>query len=150
MTRPTGLTRDAGFQIGVSATLPLPPGTIWRFLTSREGLALWLGELEEGSQLEPRRGAPYHLTDGSTGEVRGYHEGARIRLTLVPADADHGTTVQVTVTPRAHGSLVRFHQERMRDPAEREARRSHWRAVMDAVANALAPHGAGVSAGHGS
>jgi hypothetical protein len=33
--------------------------------------------------------------------------------------------------------VLRFHQERMADAAERERRRAHWRRVLDAVADAL-------------
>ncbi len=42
--RPVGLTRDAGWQIGVSRTLPIDLETAWKLLTSRMGLGLWLGE----------------------------------------------------------------------------------------------------------
>jgi hypothetical protein len=34
--------------------------------------------------------------------------------------------------------MVRFHQERLADAAEREQQRAHWRAVLDAVVAALA------------
>ena len=40
---PTGLTRGAGWEIGVSRTLPFSPEELWRLVTSPEGLALWLG-----------------------------------------------------------------------------------------------------------
>ncbi|HEV7626427.1 MAG TPA: SRPBCC domain-containing protein [Streptomyces sp.] len=106
MTPSTGLTKDAGWQIGVSRTLPLP------------GLT---------------------LADGTTGEVRGYREGSRIRLTHRPAGAQTETTVQFTVTPRGGACLLRFHQERLAGSAEREEQRRHWQGVMDEVAAALSP-----------
>jgi len=135
MTPPTGLTKDAGYEIGVSRTLPLPAEEVWRFLTGREGLTMWLGE---GARIEPRRGAAYTLADGTTGEVRGYKEGARLRLTHRPA-GQRETTIQITVTPRGNRALLQFHQERLADSAERERRRRHWKAVMDEVAGALLP-----------
>ena len=45
---PTGLTRDAGWQIGVSRTLPVDLATAWERLLAPAGLALWLGELTTG------------------------------------------------------------------------------------------------------
>ena len=135
MTPPTGLTKDAGYEIGVSKTLPLPTEEVWRFLTGREGLTMWLGE---DARIEPRRGAAYALADGTTGEVRGYQKGARIRLTHRCA-GQRETTVQFTVTPRGSRTLLQFHQERLADSAERERRRRHWKAVMDEVAGALLP-----------
>lgn len=127
---PTGLTRDAGWEVGVSRTLPHPPSTVWDFVSGPEGLALWLGP---GADLTPERGAPYRTDTGVTGEVRGYRPGERIRVT-------HGaTTVQVALTPAADGvrTVLGFHQERMSGAEERERRRAHWRRVMDEVAAAL-------------
>ncbi|WP_067975970.1 SRPBCC domain-containing protein [Nocardiopsis trehalosi] len=127
---PTGLTKDAGWQVGVSRTLPHPPSVVWDFISGSEGVALWLGP---GAVLTPDPGAPYRTDDGTAGEVRGYRPGDRIRVTHGP------TTVQVAVAPAARpgSTVLRFHQERMADAAERERRRAHWRRVLDAVADAL-------------
>ncbi|GAA3005100.1 SRPBCC domain-containing protein [Kitasatospora albolonga] len=127
---PIGLTKDAGWQIGVSRTLPHPVALVWEFVSSAEGLALWLGP---GTELTPERGAPYRTGQGVTGEVRGYRPRERIRVT-------HGSgTVQVAMVPTGDGSrtVLRFHQDRMADAAERERQRAHWKAVMDLVAAAL-------------
>ncbi|MGH3309597.1 MAG: SRPBCC family protein [Streptomyces sp.] len=127
---PTGLTKDAGWQIGVSRTLPHPLPAVWDFISGPEGLALWLGP---GAELTPERGAPYRTAAGVTGEVRGYRPEDRIRVT-------HGaTTVQVALTPAGSGAgtVLRFHQERMVSAEERERQRSHWQRVMDEIAAAL-------------
>ncbi|MEU3660297.1 SRPBCC domain-containing protein [Streptomyces sp. NPDC032940] len=127
---PTGLTQDAGWQIGVSRTLPHPPSVVWDFISGPGGLALWLGP---GAGLAPERGARYRTAGGVTGEVRGYHAGTKIRVT-------HGTTtVQVALAPAAEGArtMLRFHQEHIASQEERERRRAHWQRVMDRVAAAL-------------
>lgn len=128
---PTGLTRDAGWEIGVSRTFPLPPAAVWDFVVSPEGVALWLGP---GVLLPTEKGQTYETADGVTGELRGYRPGDRVRLTYGP------TTLQVAVSASGEGrTVLRFHQERMADAAERERRRAHWRAVMDEVQRSLAP-----------
>ncbi|MEU8524402.1 MULTISPECIES: SRPBCC domain-containing protein [Streptomyces] len=128
---PTGLTRDAGWEIGVSRTFPLPPSAVWDFVVSPEGVALWLGP---GVVLPTEKGETYETADGVTGELRGYRPGDRVRLTYGP------TTVQVAVSATGEGrAVLRFHQERMADEAERERQRAHWRAVMAEVARTLAP-----------
>ncbi|MGW4895172.1 SRPBCC family protein [Kitasatospora sp. NPDC004240] len=137
-TRPVGLTRDAGFEIGVSRTLPHPPEAVWELLTSARGTALWLGP---GARLATEPGGPVTADDGSTGELRSLHPGARIRLTWRPPGRTGPTTVQLTVTPNGGRTVLRFHQERLADPEERSRQREHWRAVMDAVAAELAPAG---------
>ncbi|MEU1518445.1 SRPBCC domain-containing protein [Streptomyces sp. NPDC005811] len=127
---PTGLTKDAGWQIGVSRTLPHPAVIVWDFISSPEGIALWLGT---GAVLTPERGTPYRTTEGVAGEVRSYRLADRIRVT-------HGTTtVQVALAPAADGArtMLRFHQEHLASAEERERQRAHWQHVMDQVATAL-------------
>lgn len=133
---PPGLTKDVGWQIGVSRALPLPLATVWDFLSSAEGIVLWLGP---GATLRQTRGAPYETRDGTRGEVRGYRPYDRIRLTCQPADWDHETTVQVALTATAADrTTLRFHQERLADASERDRQRAHWRAVLGAVEAELA------------
>jgi uncharacterized protein YndB with AHSA1/START domain len=138
----TGLTKDAGWEVGVSRTLPLSPAAVWDFVAGPEGVALWLGG---GVGLPTGKGAAYRTADGVTGEIRSYRRGERIRLT-------YGTSiVQVTVSaPRSASrgasgadrgagkrSVLGFHQERLADARERELRRAHWQAVMAEIEKAL-------------
>ncbi|MCX4818655.1 SRPBCC domain-containing protein [Streptomyces sp. NBC_01142] len=124
----TGLTQDAGWEIGVSKTLPLPASAVWEFIASPEGVVLWLGE---GARLPTVKGESYETRDGVTGEVRSYRPGDRVRLT-------YGTsTVQVAVSAAKDKSVLRFHQEHLADAAERERQRAHWKAVMAEVVDAL-------------
>ncbi|GGQ45759.1 SRPBCC domain-containing protein [Streptomyces mutabilis] len=120
---PTGLTKDVGWQIGVSRTLPQPAAIVWAFISAPEGVALWLGP---GAVLTPQRGTFYRTTEEVTGEVRGYRAD-RVRVT-------HGTTtVQVALTTAADGArtTLRFHQEHLASAEERERQRAHWQHVMD-------------------
>src|SRR6266545_534934 len=114
MTQEIGQTRDVGFEIGVSRTIPFTRRVVWDFLAT------------------PERGHRYRTTDGTVGEVRSFRELDRIRLTWQPAGWDHDTTIQVTVSgSAAHATVLRFHQEWLADGQERERQRAHWRAVMD-------------------
>ncbi|GAA1075542.1 SRPBCC family protein [Nocardiopsis composta] len=133
--RPTGSTLDAGYQIGVSKTLPLPAEQVWRFIAGPEGLPLWLGDIAPG---DLRKGAAYRTADGTSGEVRGRLDGTRLRLTHRPPGGAE-TTVQITVTAKGGSAVLGFHQERMSGPQEREEQRAHWRAVMSEVEAALLP-----------
>ncbi|WP_416070170.1 SRPBCC domain-containing protein [Streptomyces scabiei] len=127
--RSTGLTKDAGWQVGVSRTLRQSPATVWEFISGPRGLALWLGA---GARLTPERGTGYETDAGARGEVRGYRPGDRIRVTY------GDTTVQVAVSAAGGGrSVLVFHQERMAGPEERERQRAHWRRVMQQVVEAL-------------
>ncbi len=129
-----GKTKDAGWEIGVSKTVPYPLRQVWDYL-SGPGLAVWLGDV----RLEPEKGAPYETADGTVGEVRGYRELERIRLTWKPKSWEHESTVQVAL--RSVGpdkTAVGFHQERLAGPEERAAQREHWQGVMKSVVDGLA------------
>jgi len=136
MDKVVGQTKDVGFEIGVSRIVPHPIDEVWAFLTGEGGVAIWLGP---GAKLPPEKRSTYETDDGTTGEVRGYRERDRVRLTWRPAAWDHDTTMQFTVSPVGSRTLVRFHQEWLADADERERQRAHWRDVMDRVEAALAP-----------
>ena len=93
----------------------------------------WLGD----TRLELTRGAPYTTVEGTTGEVRGHRRHLRLRLTWLPPDDDHETTIQFTVQPVATGTALTFLQERMRDADERERRLVHWTGVVERLVHDL-------------
>ncbi|HEY5879100.1 MAG TPA: SRPBCC domain-containing protein [Nakamurella sp.] len=132
--RPVGLTREAGFEIGVSRTVDIPLERIWDILVSGEGTRTWLGD---GVNLPAERGTTYRTTDGTAGEIRSFHPNDRVRLTWRPDDWDHESIVQVTVSSRGGRTVVRFHQERLADPDERERQRAHWRGVLDELVDRM-------------
>lgn len=135
-----GKTRDAGWQVGVSRTLDHPLDRVWATLVEHPDL--WLGPgtgppTEPGTGLPTEPGESWTADDGTCGELRSRHHQDRVRLTLRRPGDSHDSTVQVTVRPAGSRTMVRFHQERMRDADERSARRVHWQAMLDRLAAAL-------------
>lgn len=132
-SRPTGLTQEVGWEVGVSRTFACSLQRAWD-VVSAEGLATWLGEAPD-AVWEP--GASYETTDGTRGQVRSYRELDRIRLTWQSEDWDHEATVQVALTGGDGKATVRFHTERLASEAERERMRTRWKGVLDALAPLL-------------
>jgi hypothetical protein len=136
--RPTGLTKDAGWEIGVSRTFRCDLDHAWQVLTSRPGVEAWLGD---GAVLPHEAGATWDAADGSAGEVRSFRPLDRVRLTHHAAGAASPSTVQVALSERhakdGPRTVVRFHQDRLTSAADREAQRTHWQAVMDELAGDL-------------
>jgi uncharacterized protein YndB with AHSA1/START domain len=131
----TGQTKGAGWEIGVSRTVPFPIEEVWAFLTSAVGSAVWLGA---GVQRLDEPGTAYETEDGTVGEIRSFRPRDRVRLTWQPVDWDHASTVQVTVSGGAGDrTRITLHQERLADAAERERQRTHWQGVMDALVATL-------------
>ena len=135
-----GQTKDAGWEIGVSRTVPFPIEEVWDFLTSAAGSAVWLGA---GVQRLDEPGTAYETAAGTSGEIRSFRPRDRVRLTWRPVDWDHDSTVQFTVVAAAGDrTRVGFHQERLAGATEREQQRTHWQGVLDALADALAERAA--------
>jgi uncharacterized protein YndB with AHSA1/START domain len=135
---PVGRTRDVGWEIGVSRTLPVPAARIWEVLTSPGGTDLWLGS---GVSWPAEAGTPYELADGTRGEIRSFRPLDRIRLTWQPEDWDHESTVQVAISDQGAKTRITFHQERLADAEERERQRAHWKTVMACVEAAISGPG---------
>lgn len=132
--RPVGLTKDAGWEIGVSRTLPATVEEVWDLLVSPAGLAAWLGD---GVTLPLERGATYRTRAGTVGEVRSARPEDRIRLTWQPAGRRAPAILQVAVVAAPGGCSVRFHAERLDDAGERERMRARLRAAIDRLADLL-------------
>lgn len=131
---PTGLTKDAGWQVGVSRTVPFDRGEVWAVLVSAEGLGAWLGR---GASPNPEVGAPYTTADGTTGEMRSWRVEDRLRATRLVGGDDHETTVQIALGQAKTGTRITFHQERMASEAERTRMRAHWQDVADEILDLL-------------
>lgn len=107
---PTGLTKDAGWEIGVSKTVPHPIEQVWDLLVSDEGAALWLGP---GARVPDVAGETWNGSEAS-GQLRSRRPNDRIRTTFAPVNGGPESTVQVVVIPSAGGGTsLRFHQERL-------------------------------------
>jgi uncharacterized protein YndB with AHSA1/START domain len=129
---PTGLTKDVGWQIGVSRTVPGSLDDVWATLVGQAAVAVWLGELDA---LPTRKGESYRTAAGVSGELRSFHPRDRVRLTYQPPGRATPTTLQIVVRPGRSRSgpstVVTFHQERLADAREREAMRAHWAGVAE-------------------
>ena len=128
--RPVGLTRQAGFEIGVRRTLPVRCEDAWQFLTSDAGVRIWLGD---ASGFQWTEGAAYQLADGAIGRIRVFTPNSHLRLTWHPPDWPRASTIQVRVIPRGNLTVVAFHQEHLPGLAEREERRAYYTTVLDAL-----------------
>jgi uncharacterized protein YndB with AHSA1/START domain len=133
--RAEGQTADAGYEVGVSKTLPVPAEQAWKVLTSEQGLKTWLGTAPHG-RLMP--GLRYRTRDGVSGEFRTVREYNHLRLTWFLNGWERASTLQVRVMPQGDKSSVNFHQERLSGEMDRERLRRHWREVLERLAELAA------------
>jgi uncharacterized protein YndB with AHSA1/START domain len=126
MNSPTGLTKDAGWEVGVRQTVQAPVDEVWAHLLG-PGLQIWLGDIDA---LPTERNAGFVTADGVTGRIHGYKEGSRVRIGWQPDDWPHDTTLQVTVKEAATGTTIGIHHEKLADREERRMMLGHWKRVI--------------------
>ncbi len=124
----TGLTKDAGWELGVRTTVAAPVDAVWEYLLG-PGLIVWLGEL---AALPAEKGEAYATADGVRGTVRSRTDGLRIRVSWQPDDWPHDSTLQLTVKPAASGTTIGIHHEKLADREERRMMLGHWKNVAAA------------------
>ncbi len=123
-----GLTKDAGWQVGVRTTVPAPADAVWQYLTG-EGLPVWLGDIDA---LPTEKGAEFVTADGVRGSIRSWTDGTRIRISWQPTDWPHDTTLQLTLREAATGTMIGIHHEKLADREERKLMLGHWKNVAAA------------------
>jgi hypothetical protein len=129
----TGLTRDAGWEVGVRTTVSAALPAVWDYLIGA-GLPLWLGE----TTLPSEKNAVYETDDGVRGRLISRTERVRVRLSWRPADWPHDTTLQLSVRAAATGTTVALHHERLADRDERRMMLGHWKTVVGELEKAIA------------
>lgn len=127
----TGLTKDAGWEVGVRQTVPAPIEAVWTYLLG-EGLPVWLGDIEA---LPTERGEAFLTRDGVRGSLRSRTERVRVRVGWQPPELDHETVLQVSVREAATGTTIGFHHEKLADRQERKAMLGRWKGVAAQLAD---------------
>jgi uncharacterized protein YndB with AHSA1/START domain len=133
---PVGLTKDVGFQIGVRRSLPLSKEEAWDFLTSREGLKLWIGDLES---LPMQAGSVFHSKEGVTGKLRVVKFQEKLRLSWKREEWDNPSALQIyLLASDTKKTTIAFHQDKLDDLYMRQVMKDHWEHVLNVIAHRYA------------
>lgn len=130
----TGLTRDAGWQVGVRKTFPILLEDAWKLITSQEGISAWLGKLPG---FQPGEGAEYRLEDGAFGKFTVFKPGSHMRLTWQPGDYPRPSIIQVRVISAGDNTVIAFHQEHLPDAVSRGERKQFFNQVVADLSNLI-------------
>jgi len=106
------LTRDARFQIGARRTFSIDHEDAWSLLTSKIGIAIWLGESPD---IQFARGHNYQFSDGTIEQIQVFKLNSHLRITWQPLGWRRSSTIQLRVIPRGHKTVIAFHQEHLPD-----------------------------------
>jgi uncharacterized protein YndB with AHSA1/START domain len=136
MDKPVGLTKDAGWQVGLRRTIPISVEVIWRLITSTEGIQIWLGS---GEPFELAKGVKYQLEDGTHGEVRVVSPLSHFRITRFPPDPAYlrASTIQIRVLQNKEKTNLVFHEEHLPSQEARRSRKEFYLGVMEQIQEML-------------
>jgi len=128
---PVGVTKDAGVQIGARKTFAVSKPEAWAFLTSREGLSLWIGEVPD---MRWERGYSFESREGLSGKLSVVIPELKIRTTWKRPEWENFSRLQLTfLETRSGKTTVAIHQEMLDDVYVREIMRRHWEAALNAI-----------------
>ncbi|MGP7817326.1 SRPBCC family protein [Niallia sp. 01092] len=129
-----GQTKSVGFQVGVRRTFPISQEKAWEFITSEEGLNLWLGE---STSIILKTGQKY-ITKTGTGEIRVVKPLQQLRLTWKKEEWERPSTVQVRIISKvSNKTTISFHQENLSDKNVREEMKLYWEKVLEGIRERL-------------
>ncbi|GAA0850898.1 hypothetical protein GCM10008915_65230 [Bifidobacterium pullorum subsp. gallinarum] len=128
---PVGVSKDAGVQIGVRKTMAMTKEQAWDFLTSPEGLALWIGDVPS---IEFRVGHEYESKEGVSGKITVVIPYHKLRLTWKRKAWDNPSRLQIYVLSTNSGkTTIAIHQEMLEDVYMREVMRRYWNEVLTTI-----------------
>ncbi len=131
--KPVGQTKDVGFNIGVRRTLQLSKQEAWDYLTSLEGLKLWIGEVDS---LPLKVGSLFKSKEGTSGKLSVVKFQEKLRMTWQRKQWDNPSTLQIYLaSTSANKTTIAFHQEKLDDLYMRQVMKDHWEQVLDAIAD---------------
>jgi uncharacterized protein YndB with AHSA1/START domain len=130
MVKPTGKTKDVGFQFGLQKTFPISSKKVWDFMLSDKGLKIWLGDLK--TDLEVKKA--YRTKSGIEGFVRVLKPNSHIRMHWKKKTWDNMSTVQVRVIRKDKDkTTISFHQEKLKDAKQRAEIKEFWKEKMSDI-----------------
>lgn len=127
--RNEGENEKGEYSVTVTKTLPVDQKTLWKFITSPEGLAIWLNPMDE---LKLAKGSQFEIVGGCFGEVRTFKAPKQIRLRWEDPDWPKKTTVQVFVLARPKNkSMFGLTHENLANPRIKERQRVQWKSAIE-------------------
>jgi uncharacterized protein YndB with AHSA1/START domain len=129
-----GLSEKRSFQTETRKTFAIPLETIWDFLLSQKGLAVWLGEINP-TNFEVNN--PYRTKEGIKGEVNSIQPYSHIYLSWKPVHWINSSDVQMKVINTRGKSTLSFLHDKLLSNDQREEMRRYWENIIQKIENQL-------------
>ena len=123
------------YQVTSTKTIKVDSKKIWKFLTSKKGLAVWLKPL---SPTLVKVGKHFETADGFFGEFRTLKAPVRLRMSWKDPNWAKPTVLQIYCVARVQGnSILAFQHDGLKDSLVQAQMRRRWKRVVADIASAL-------------
>jgi hypothetical protein len=126
-TRVTGQTMDAGFQVGINKTIPVPHKKLWALIFVENRLGLFQDNklnLAEGLTGVNSRGVSYKITT--------YRPYSHIRMQWRLPNWDEYSILQIRLNAKTdNNTTLSIHQEKLKNKNTREAMKLFWKKELE-------------------
>ncbi len=127
-------TKNLGFQVSVSKIFTVNPETMWEFILSEEGLAVWLGKISI-EEFEIQK--PFICPDGTEGKLTVFKPDCHIRLQFKPKHWQKYAIIELRITRIKGRAAMVIHQTNFFEEAKIEEMRSYWKGIILKIDRAL-------------
>jgi activator of HSP90 ATPase len=126
--------KDIGFQVSVSKVFSVTTETMWEFLLSEEGIAVWLGKFPiEDFDIQK----PFVTEAGIEGKLTVFIPDCHLRLKWKQKHWEKFTTIELRVTNRKGKASVAFYQAVFYELETREEMRMYWKNIISKIVEKL-------------
>ncbi len=119
------------FSATITKTMQFDQKTVWRCLTSSEGIQIWLNPMSDFA-FAPKNS--FEIEGGIFGEIRTMKAPTRVRMTWQDSDWDKSTVLQIYVIPRSKGrAMLVFNHDNITTAAIKSSLRQRWRKAINDI-----------------
>ncbi|MBV5313558.1 MAG: SRPBCC domain-containing protein [Prolixibacteraceae bacterium] len=119
--------KDLGFQVSISKVFSVSTETMWEFLLSEKGIAVWLGTMSI-DDFEIQK--PFTTDEGIEGKLTVFIPNCHLRLKWKPKHWEKLSTIELRVTNRKGRASVVFHQTGFFEIEKQEEMRTYWKSII--------------------
>lgn len=130
-----GRNAKGEYSLSVTKTLNCDAQTLWKWLVSSQGLAIWLTPM---SPIQFAKGAQFEVEGGIFGEIRTFKKDLRMRLTWQEEEWSRAAILQIYIVSRPNKKcLMVFTHEGLKTARAKEEMRVHWREKLIQISDTL-------------
>lgn len=130
-----GQNKAGLYSLTATKSCPVSQKAAWKFMTSQEGLRLWINPMSE-FKFVPK--SMYEVEGGIFGEIRTMKSPVRARLTWRDLEWEKASIVQLYIAPKPKNkSLIVIMHDNLKSTSLREEMRVHWKTALARIVKVI-------------